>query len=217
MRPARFSYVRAASRTEALEALARYGDAAVLLAGGQSLVPMMNMRIARPGVVVDINRCADLAGLREEAGDVVAGAMLRQARAEREPLLRSRCPLLIAALPWVGHISNRTRGTLGGSFAQADPAAELPGVAVALDAVFVIDGPDGTREAAASADLTRLRHTAHYLKNSADVMHYSALSRRCRDLEAAVFPGGVAAKSADYGAATQRVIAELDQVAPPTL
>ena len=149
MRPASFVFIRAADRSEVLDALARYGDAAILLAGGQSLVPMMNMRIARPGVVVDLNHCADLAGLREESGAVVAGAMLRQAHAEREPLLRARCPLMLAALPWVGYPSNRTRGTLGGSFAQADPTAELPGVAVALDAVFVIDGPAGTREVAA--------------------------------------------------------------------
>jgi len=95
-----------------------------------------------------------------------------------------------------------------------------PEVAASLQRQFTEEAERLRRslcEAAASADLTRLRHTAHYLKNSADVMHYSALSRRCRDLEAAVFPGGVAAKSADYGAATQRVIAELDQVAPPTL
>jgi carbon-monoxide dehydrogenase medium subunit len=150
LRPARFAYDRPASGAEALAALARHGEGAVLLAGGQSLVPMMNLRIARPAVVVDLNRCRDLAYLREEEGALVAGAMLRQGVAERDPLVRQRCPLLAAALPYVGHPPTRTRGTLGGSFAQADPVAELPGVAVALDAVFVIESTQGTRRVPAS-------------------------------------------------------------------
>ncbi len=150
MRPARFGYVAPRSGAEALRALARYGEDAVLLAGGQSLVPMMNLRIARPAVIVDLNLCHDLAYLREEGGFLVAGAMQRQGLAERAAILRRRCPLLAEALPYVGHPPTRTRGTLGGSFAQADPVAELPGVAVALDATFVIEGPAGPRRVPAS-------------------------------------------------------------------
>jgi carbon-monoxide dehydrogenase medium subunit len=150
LRPARFAYERPASGAEALAALARHGEGAVLLAGGQSLVPMMNLRIARPAVVVDLNRCRDLAYAREEEGALVAGAMLRQGAAERDPLVRKLCPLLAAALPYVGHPPTRTRGTLGGSFAQADPVAELPGVAVALDADFFIESTQGTRRVPAS-------------------------------------------------------------------
>lgn len=150
MRPARFAYIAPTCAAEALEALARHGDDARLLAGGQSFVPMMNLRIARPALIVDLNRCSDLFYLREDDGAVVVGAMQRQGAVEHDAIVRMRCPLLARALPYVGYPAHRTRGTVGGSFAQADPAAELPGVAVALDARFAIDGPTGIREVAAA-------------------------------------------------------------------
>ncbi len=150
MRPTRFTYLSPTSAAEALEQLARHGPAASLLAGGQSLVPLMNLRIARPGVIVDLNRCSDLFYLREQPDAVHIGAMQRQGAVEHDPVVRARCPLLAQALPYVGYPVHRMRGTLGGSFAQADPAAELPGVAVALDARFVIDGPNGARQVAAA-------------------------------------------------------------------
>jgi carbon-monoxide dehydrogenase medium subunit len=135
MKPAPFEYLAPSSLEEALEALAARGGDAKLLAGGQSLIPVMNFRLAQPAALVDLNRLAGLDYVREDGdGTLRIGAMTRQRRLEREPAVGRRAPLLAEAVPWIAHPQIRNRGTVGGSLAHADPAAELPVVAVALDA-----------------------------------------------------------------------------------
>jgi carbon-monoxide dehydrogenase medium subunit len=131
MKPPRFDYVRAESVEHAEETLREHPDEAKLLAGGQSLVPAMNMRLARPSVLVDLNRVPDLDAVTEENGSVRIGALVRQAEAERSALVRGASPLLAETLPFVGHFATRNRGTVGGSIAHADAAAELPVALVA--------------------------------------------------------------------------------------
>jgi carbon-monoxide dehydrogenase medium subunit len=131
VKPAPFEYVRAESVEHAVESLREHGDEAKLLAGGQSLVPALNMRLARPRALVDLNRVPGLAGVEAENGSIRIGALTRQAAAERSPLVREACPLLAEALPFVGHVATRNRGTVGGSIAHADAAAELPVALVA--------------------------------------------------------------------------------------
>jgi aerobic carbon-monoxide dehydrogenase medium subunit len=145
MKPPPFDYQVPASTDEALELLARHGADARLLAGGQSLVPLLNFRLSAPAVLVDLNRIASLAYIKEENGRVRLGAMTRQRAIEFSPLVASRLPLLAEATRWVGHLPTRTRGTIGGSLAHADPAAEYPAVATALDAELVIHGRAGER------------------------------------------------------------------------
>nr|WP_042193643.1 xanthine dehydrogenase family protein subunit M [Kibdelosporangium sp. MJ126-NF4]CEL20817.1 Carbon monoxide dehydrogenase medium chain [Kibdelosporangium sp. MJ126-NF4]CTQ98378.1 Carbon monoxide dehydrogenase medium chain (EC 1.2.99.2) [Kibdelosporangium sp. MJ126-NF4] len=144
MKAAAFDYLRASSVTEAVEALA--GAGARVLAGGQSLVPLLNMRLARPRLLVDINHLADLSYLRRDNGNLVIGATTRHRAAETSALVGQDLPLLAEALRYVGHVSIRNRGTIGGSLAHADPAAELPAVAVALDASFRAQGVHGVRD-----------------------------------------------------------------------
>jgi aerobic carbon-monoxide dehydrogenase medium subunit len=145
MKPSSFDYHAPESAAEAIELLGRYGADARLLAGGQSLVPLLNFRLSAPAVIVDLNRAAGLAYIAQENGRVRLGAMTRQRAIEFSPVVKSRLPLLAEATRWVGHLPTRTRGTLGGSLAHADPAAEYPAVAVALDAELVIRGPAGER------------------------------------------------------------------------
>ena len=142
MKAARFDYVRAATAEMAVDALAR---GAVALAGGQSLIPLLNTRSRRPEVVVDVSRLP-LTGVEEDGSTLVLGALTRLRAAETSPVVRRAVPLLAEALTHVGHVSVRNRGTVGGSVAHADPAAELPAVCLALDAVFTAQGPSGTRE-----------------------------------------------------------------------
>jgi CO/xanthine dehydrogenase FAD-binding subunit len=137
MKPVAFDYVRPASVAEACARLAD-DDGARVLAGGQSLIPMLAMRLARPTRLVDVARLSELGGIREEGGDLVIGAATRQWVAEHDPLVAQKAPLLARALPWVGHAATRRRGTVGGSIANADPAAEIPLVAVALGASIVV-------------------------------------------------------------------------------
>jgi CO/xanthine dehydrogenase FAD-binding subunit len=133
MKPAPFDYVRPDTLGEACALLAGDEDARVI-AGGQTLVPMLAMRLARPAKLIDILRLPELAGIREEAGAVIVGATTRQAQAERDPVIRASVPMLARVLPWVGHPPTRNRGTIGGSIANADPSAEIPLVAVTLGA-----------------------------------------------------------------------------------
>ena len=142
MKPAPFDYVRPDTLTEACEVLAGDEDAR-LIAGGQTLVPMLAMRLARPAKLVDILRLPELAGIREEKAAVVVGATTRQAQAERDPVIRASVPMLARVLPWVGHPPTRNRGTVGGSIANADPSAEIPLVAVTLGADIMLATPDG--------------------------------------------------------------------------
>jgi carbon-monoxide dehydrogenase medium subunit len=147
MKPAPFEYVRASSLDEACAALAQ--DDSVVIAGGQTLIPMLAMRLARPARLVDIARIPGLAGIREQAGAIVIGATTRQAEAERSALIAQRLPLLAKALPFVGHAPTRNRGTVGGSVANADPAAEIPLVLVTLAGTIVLRDAARTHEIAA--------------------------------------------------------------------
>ncbi|MEV0697116.1 FAD binding domain-containing protein [Saccharopolyspora sp. NPDC050389] len=144
MKPPPFDYVRPDSLDEAVRLLAADEDAKAL-AGGQSLMPMMNFRLARPSILVDIGRLPELTELRREDGVLVIGAGVRQRAAETSPLVRQACPLLGQALRHVGHHQIRSRGTVGGSLAHADPAAELCAAACALDAEVVVTGTGGRR------------------------------------------------------------------------
>lgn len=150
MKPASFEYVRPGSLDEALDVLHQRGDDAKVLAGGQSLVPMMNFRLARPAVLVDLNGLGDLAYIRPENGSLALGAMTRQRTIEKSAVVRERAPLLAEATPLIGHLPIRTRGTIGGSLVHADPAAEYPVVMVALDAEFTLARKGGTRRVAAA-------------------------------------------------------------------
>jgi CO/xanthine dehydrogenase FAD-binding subunit len=141
VKPASFRYVAARSLEEALAALADGGDDAKPLAGGQSLVAALNLRLLRPELLVDLGR-ADLAGIERENGTVRIGAMTRQADLQRSPHVH---PLVREALPFVGHVVTRNRGTVGGSIAHADGAAELPLCLVALRGEVVAEGPEGRR------------------------------------------------------------------------
>ena len=149
MKPAPFDYTPAASTAEALAALAQHGDDAKILAGGQSLVPMLNLRLARPAMLVDINGATELDYLREAGGRVHVGALRRQAAAAR--WAATRLPLMAEALRHVGHTAIRNRGTVVGSVAHADPASELPALLLCLDGEVVARGPQGERAIAAGA------------------------------------------------------------------
>jgi len=149
VKPVDFVLHRPATLTEAVALLGEHHEDSKVLAGGQSLVPLLNFRLARPDHLIDLTRLTPLAQLRRTRDQVVVGAMVRQANAERSPAVREHVPLLAAALPNIAHPPIRARGTIGGSLAHADPAAELPAVARALDATFVATGPAGTRKIAA--------------------------------------------------------------------
>ena len=149
VKPAVFDYHRPDNIEEACALLAEYGADARVLSGGQSLVPLMNMRILSPAVLIDINRCRDLAYLREEGAAIACGALTRQSEAETSDLVASRLPLMSIAMPHVGVRASRNFGTVCGSLAHADPLAELPSVASALDARFVIASSRGRREVTA--------------------------------------------------------------------
>lgn len=148
MKPAPFQYAAPATIEETLTLLRAYGRDGKLLAGGQSLVPLLNMRLARPAVIIDLNRVRDLDYIREENGEVAMGAMTRQRTAERSSIVTRRLPLLANALPLVGHSQIRNRGTVGGSIAHADPSAELPAVLAALDGTVVVRSSKRTRRLA---------------------------------------------------------------------
>ena len=147
MKAAEFDYVRADSVAAACAALAAAGPGEEhrIIAGGQTLVPLMAMRLARPTLLVDIDGIDGLAGIEARGGAVAIGAMTRQRAAELSPTVRDRLPLLAKALGFVGHLQTRNRGTVGGSLAHGDPAAEIPLVAVALDAALEAEGGAGRR------------------------------------------------------------------------
>jgi aerobic carbon-monoxide dehydrogenase medium subunit len=146
MKPAPFEYFAPTDITETLDLLARYGDEAKILAGGQSLMPLMNMRLARPHVLVDINRLPALSQISLGAdGTLTIGALTRQRAVERASLVQTQYPLLAAVMPSLGHFQIRNRGTIGGSIVHADPAAELPAVCFALEAEFVLRSAVGQR------------------------------------------------------------------------
>jgi aerobic carbon-monoxide dehydrogenase medium subunit len=145
VKPPRFSYARPSSLAEAVRVLADEDADAKVLAGGQSLLPMLNMRIAQPSVLVDIALLPELQGLHRDGEMLAIGAGVRQRAAETSAIVHELCPILPQALRHVGHHQIRNRGTVGGSLAHADPSAELPAVAVALDAELVATSTRGQR------------------------------------------------------------------------
>ena len=153
MKPAKFDYYAPTTRDEVLELLGQHGYDAKVLAGGQSLMPMMNLRLARPAVVVDINRVEGLAGIASDAGGMTIGAMTRQRQIERSAEIGDKFPVISAAIPHIAHFQIRNRGTIGGSLAHSDPAAEIPALCVALDAEVTAASSSGERAIEAS-DLT---------------------------------------------------------------
>jgi carbon-monoxide dehydrogenase medium subunit len=143
VKPAPFQYVAVSNAADAVATLGRHGDEAKVLAGGQSLIPMLALRLARPAVLVDINGCGDLAGLAESGGTLTVGALARQRDLERWAATRS--PLLAEALGWVAHAPIRNRGTVVGSLVHADPASELPALLLCLDGAIVARRKGGER------------------------------------------------------------------------
>lgn len=161
MKPAPFDWYRSSSAEEALSLLGEHGHDAKPLAGGQSLIPAMNFRLARPAVLVDLNGAADLAGIEARPdGTLRIGAMTRHREVERSATIAAHAPLLAEAIPWVAHAAIRTRGTVGGSVAHADPAAELPAVFAALGARYLLRALGGERWITTDAFVTGLFVTA---------------------------------------------------------
>lgn len=145
MKPASFRYQRPESLDELLQLLDQYSDEAKIIAGGQSLVPMMNMRLARPDLLIDMNRIKELSYIKYEEERFIIGALTRQTELEQSELLLHHCPILPFAVHKIGHFAIRQRGTIGGSLAHADPSAELPVMAVLLDATLHITSMEGER------------------------------------------------------------------------
>jgi len=150
MKPASFEYHAPATVEEALFLLQANGPDARVLAGGQSLIPMMNFRLAAPGIVIDLNRIPELSYIKDEGNVISIGAMTRQRAIEFSAIVAEKLPLLCQAIKLVGHLPTRSRGTIGGSIANADPAAEIPMVLQALDGEVIVRGPKGQRTITAS-------------------------------------------------------------------
>lgn len=160
MKPNRFKYAKPGSLAETFDLLERHGDGAVVLAGGQSLLAGLGMRLASPDVLVDINGVAGLVGVSLQGDEVVIGALTRHADVLGSPIVARHLPLVAEALTHVGHIGIRNRGTFGGSLAYADPAAELPACTVASNGVIVLEGRTGRRRVAAADFFTGIMETA---------------------------------------------------------
>jgi CO/xanthine dehydrogenase FAD-binding subunit len=160
MKPASFKYFCPRGLDEALALVAEHGGDAKPLAGGQSLIPAMNFRLATPAALVDLNRLDELSYIDVDGGDLRIGGMTRQRAVERSPLIARLAPLLAETMPSIAHPAIRSRGTIGGSLAHADPAAELPAVMLALDATVVVRSARGRRAIAASDFFTGLFSTA---------------------------------------------------------
>jgi CO/xanthine dehydrogenase FAD-binding subunit len=150
MKPAPFKYIAASSLDHALTLKAEYGDDARFLAGGQSLIPAMNFRLARPSVLIDINGLKDLAGIDRSGSEIRIGALTRYRDLERDGDFLKACSLFADALPHIAHPQIRNRGTIGGNLSHADPASELPAIAVAMEARMRIKSSTGERQVAAS-------------------------------------------------------------------
>ena len=150
MIPAPFEYVRAGSVDEAVSALQEHGDEAKVLAGGHSLLPLMKLRLAFPTALVDVGQIQEIRGVREDGGWVVVGAATPHSAVIRDPIVQQHCGVLAHVTEMVGDPQVRNRGTLGGALAHGDAAGDLPAVALALDAQFLIQGPGGQRSVPAS-------------------------------------------------------------------
>ena len=150
MKAPELSYKLAGSVSEVIELLATYGDDARVLAGGQSLMPTLNMRLSKPKLLLDINQLNALKGISFEDGIVRVGALVRHAEIMRSTIISENLPLIAEAMPYVAHVAVRNRGTFGGSIALADPAAELPACVLALEATIVVESVRGRRDIPAS-------------------------------------------------------------------
>ncbi|MCB0036370.1 MAG: xanthine dehydrogenase family protein subunit M [Anaerolineales bacterium] len=159
MKPAPFEYVAPSSIAMALDELNQHGYGAKILAGGQSLIPVMNFRLAQPEYLIDLNNLAELDYLKQEGDVLRMGAMTRQRTIERAELIAQQAPLLHEAMPYIAHPQIRNRGTVGGSIAHADPAGELPMLAVALEGRFKLQSVEGTRWVTAADFFTDLFET----------------------------------------------------------
>jgi len=168
MKPPPFVYHAPRTIAEVVALLAEHGADARVLAGGQSLIPLMNLRMAKPAVLIDLNRCAELARIERNGAGVAYGAMVRQHDAEHSDVTRTCCPLVAKALACAGPVAVRNRATVGGTLAHADRAAELPGVAIALDATFVLARASGERSVPAEefflGDMTTAIEPDEFLK-----------------------------------------------------
>ena len=151
MKPAPFDYVAPSSLEEAVEALVAANGDGKIMAGGQSLMPLLNFRMARPSVVVDLRKIPGLSFIDDRGSTIVIGALTRHADLERSDVIAAKLPVMAAAMPHVAHLAIRNRGTIGGSIAHADPAAEHPMLAVFYDAKIRAQGPNGRREISAEA------------------------------------------------------------------
>jgi|TARA_B100000315_G_scaffold260655_1_gene323745 carbon-monoxide dehydrogenase medium subunit len=150
MKPSAFNYAKPSSVDEVLGLLSEHGDEATILAGGQSLMPTMNMRLSAPSLVIDINGLVDLSGISSDGDSLRIGALTRHVEIENSPEIAKHAPLIAMAMPSIAHPAIRNRGTMGGSVAMADPAAELPACLCALGAEIEITGSGGARKVAAT-------------------------------------------------------------------
>jgi 2-furoyl-CoA dehydrogenase FAD binding subunit len=178
MKPAAFDYVRAASLEEALSVLAQEGADARVLAGGQSFMAMLNMRLARPKVLVDIMRIGALDRIEETGGEIVIGAGVRQARLLGWEKLNARLPLVALALPWTGHVQTRSRGTVCGSIAHADPSAELPLSLIALGGTVHLRSLKKRRRVVADDYITGMMSTARADDEMIEAVSFPVVSKR---------------------------------------
>jgi carbon-monoxide dehydrogenase medium subunit len=160
MKPAPFGYARAATLDDVFSLLAEHGDDAKILAGGQSLMATLNMRLSEPEILIDINRIDGLAGIEDTGDTIRIGAMTRHVDVEESDLVATHAPMIAAAMEHIAHPAIRNLGTFGGSIAFADPAAELPACAVALEATMHVAGKDGTRDITATDFFKGLYETA---------------------------------------------------------
>src|SRR5207245_6117160 len=226
MKAPRFAYARPASVAEALALLAEHKDEARVLAGGQSLVPMLNFRLAAPKVLVDINRIAALAGIKVTRNHVRIGALTRHVEIERSADVARHLPLVAAAMPHVAHPAIRNRGTFGGSCALGDPAAELPACALALGATFIAAGKKGERRIAAQDFFKGLYATAlkggellvaaeFPLPRPGDTSAFGELARRHGDyamVGVAAHGSGKSVRAAFFGVGDRPEVLEADTV-----
>ena len=185
MKPAVFDYVRAEHLDEALEVLANEGSDARIIAGGQSLMPMLNMRLAKPKTLIDIMRVSELARIERKAGTMTIGAAVRQAALLDWPGLDESLSLAALALPWTGHVQTRSRGTVCGSIAHADPSAELPLVLCALDGEVHLRSARRRRRVAARDFFTGMMATNRADDELIEAVSFAADQKRCSFREVA--------------------------------
>jgi 2-furoyl-CoA dehydrogenase FAD binding subunit len=207
MKPAPFDYVRVATLAEAHDVLAAEGGEASVIAGGQSLVPLLSMRMARPSVVLDIMRIAELSTIAIEDGSISVGASVRQAELLAWPELAARQPLLAAALPWVGHAQTRARGTVCGSVALADPSAELPLVLAVLGGDIVLSSKARRRSMPANEFFSGLMSTARQDDELIEAVRFPAR----RDGEGFAF-GEFARRHGDFAIVACAAVVKMENV-----